>query len=340
VLRFLDYWGNDLVLPLTSFAYDTGAFLSNYGLTSVSGITLIGGTTPTVTAPTAGFIFQFYDGSNTVYLYIPTITSSSTRTLYDTYYIDLTTSGAPSNSIGNLNLGGAALSAFNFIDGTNYNQFYSVAYSAGARSTLLVSSFYYGVSSSLASQTTTMGSLWTSLTNIDWSTAAMATGTKLCYAATFTTGNFQTHMRESYPLWFIWFGIFFFWLFYLLSESTTMEVYDKHYEDNRMTCWNLYSLYHLAHEQFFTRLSRETVLLVQWSIQAVFIASIIGNNYGTGPSIIIWSAVIAYVATIPFPFIIGALVFQKIYKKLLHKYEMMKNMKGLFTKEAIEPFEK
>ncbi len=55
---------------------------------------------------------------------------------------------------------------------------------------------------------------------------------------------------------------------------------------------------------------------------------------------IIWSAVIAFVATIPIPFILGGIFFKKIEEKNLIKYENMKLMKGTTDKTLLEPYEK
>lgn len=150
--------------------------------------------------------------------------------------------------------------------------------------------------------------------------------------------QFQTHLRESVPLWFIWFGVFIFWLVYLCADSTNSNVYDNEYEDNRWTCTAIYSIAYLAHEECFTRLSRLTMVLVNWTVQGVFIASIYGNQFLDAP-MIIWTAVIAFVATIPIPFFTGYLIHRKIYEKNLMKYDHMKAMKGMFDKSKIEPHE-
>ncbi len=139
-------------------------------------------------------------------------------------------------------------------------------------------------------------------------------------------------------MWFIWFFILFFWLYYLISDSTNLKIYDKHFENNKWTCISWYSLFHLAHEEYFTRLSRSTVLLINWTLQGVFIACIYGNQL-LGSPMIIWTAVIAFVATILFPFIWGELIFKKIYNSNETKFENMKLMKGTIDKEKIEPFE-
>jgi hypothetical protein len=79
-------------------------------------------------------------------------------------------------------------------------------------------------------------------------------------------------------------------------------------------------------------------LLINWTLQGVFIASILGNQL-LGPPMIIWTAVVAFVATIPFPFVWGQLIFKKIYNTNEIKFENMKLMKGTIDKEKIEPFE-
>lgn len=67
-----------------------------------------------------------------------------------------------------------------------------------------------------------------------------------------------------------------------------------------------------------------TVVLTQLSLQGLFIAAIIYSQYTTGPAIVIWSAVIAWLATIIFPFIWGSLFHKKIYQRCRHKYDTMK----------------
>jgi len=71
----------------------------------------------------------------------------------------------------------------------------------------------------------------------------------------------------------------------------------------------------------------------------VFIASIIQTQYTTGPAIIIWSAVIAWIATIIFPFVWGNLFHVKIYEKFVEKYENKKKIKNTPDKEKVKPFE-
>jgi hypothetical protein len=130
------------------------------------------------------------------------------------------------------------------------------------------------------------------------------------------------------PLWFAWFWIFIYWLFYLIADHTNVKVYDPYYENNRWTCVSFYSLANLAHEECFTRLSRVTVILINWTVQGVIIACIYGNQF-LGAPMIIWTAVIAFVATLPVPFLWGCLIHSKIYEKNLVKYENMKAMKGV-----------
>ena len=58
---------------------------------------------------------------------------------------------------------------------------------------------------------------------------------------------------------------------------------------------------------------------MQWSIQGVFIASIFAAQHTTGASIIIWSAAIAWAATLIFPFLWGSIFHSNIYEKHLAK---------------------
>ena len=37
-------------------------------------------------------------------------------------------------------------------------------------------------------------------------------------------------MRESVPLWTAWFAIFFYWMYYLLTDTHPVENYDKKFE--------------------------------------------------------------------------------------------------------------
>jgi hypothetical protein len=59
--------------------------------------------------------------------------------------------------------------------------------------------------------------------------------------------------------------------------------------------------------------------MIQWTIQGVFIAAIISQQYFTGPAVIIWSAVIAWAATFILPFLWGNIFHVKIYEKHLEK---------------------
>ena len=69
-----------------------------------------------------------------------------------------------------------------------------------------------------------------------------------------------------------------------------------------------------------------TVILLQWTIQGVFIAAIISGAYTTGPAVMIWSAIIAEIITAVFPFIWGNVFLHKIYKRTLLKYLTKKKM--------------
>lgn len=50
---------------------------------------------------------------------------------------------------------------------------------------------------------------------------------------------------------------------------------------------------------------------------------------------IIWTAVVAFVATIPFPFIFGAIFHRNIYENFQIKYENIRSMIGIIDREKL-----
>lgn len=81
----------------------------------------------------AALILQFGDASNTVYVYIPVVTTLD-NTNTDITVVDSFTSFAV----------GSSLSALNFLDQTIYNQWYTVV---SGTNTVLISNFIYKVAS-------------------------------------------------------------------------------------------------------------------------------------------------------------------------------------------------
>jgi hypothetical protein len=66
----------------------------------------------------------------------------------------------------------------------------------------------------------------------------------------------------------------FYWLYYLLADSESHACYDKHFEENKMTCWSFYSLHYLGHVEYFSRLSRVSLLFFVFSFQALVLAAL------------------------------------------------------------------
>lgn len=233
---FLDRFGNDLNLTLSQFAFETLGLIS-----FVSGYS---------TTLTAAALFQFVNstGTESVYVYVPFVTGkpASSNTFVD--LVDLTTAGSqiqlPSNTLQNLNVN-SPLSAFNFFDNTDFNQWYT---SVSGTNTVLVSKFVYNINSISGASGSNSSGLTTPFLAIPWNSTISSTGDKLCYAS-LSTGNFQTHVREIVALWFVWWGILIYWLIYLISDATNRNIYNKDkYLDNAWTCWSMYSITHLAHE--------------------------------------------------------------------------------------------
>ena len=139
------------------------------------------------TNPTSAVVilFQTSSGTNSIYLYIPFTTTASTT---NANLVDLTSTAAPTNTLSTWD-GAGALSAFNFFDMTDYNQWYSIT---SGTSTVLISKFIYRVASdanalgSANAQPAPASALTASLSA--FTTAASTTGNKLCYAST-SNGN-------------------------------------------------------------------------------------------------------------------------------------------------------
>ena len=89
-----------------------------------------------------------------------------------------------------------------------------------------------------------------------------------------------------------------------------------------MTCWGFYSVHYLAHDDFFTRLSRLSQMLFNFSFQAMVLAAIystLGDDREPRKDneIIIWSALIALGVSLPIPFITGGTFLRSIYLRTL-----------------------
>jgi hypothetical protein len=127
-------------------------------------------------------------------------------------------------------------------------------------------------------------------------------------------------------------------VYYLWSEAETHEVYDKKFEDNKMTCWSFYSMRYLAHTQFFSVLTRESLMFFNYSFQALVLSALystLGQKVQpyTHYEIIIWSAGIALVASLPIPYILGGVFLRRIYTATLAKFKIVRKTKGVLNKK-------
>jgi len=183
-MKFLDVYGTDLDLTLTNFALttDNNALVTGYNIPATSGISI-----------SAAYVFQFTSGVSNVsnvYLWIPVTTSPvpTTYSLSSPDVVDLISGLAPSNSLANFN-DGSSLSAFNFFDLTDYNQWYTTVFMN--QNTLLVSKFIYRVSTMpTPTSSSTSGTAGYNLNQLIPPAFQSATyGNKLCYASTETTQN-------------------------------------------------------------------------------------------------------------------------------------------------------
>jgi hypothetical protein len=90
----------------------------------------------------------------------------------------------------------------------------------------------------------------------------------------------------------------------------------------------------LGHEDYFTKLSRTTLMLITFSWHGCILAVLYHNiTHGQGPVMILWAALIAVGTSMPFNYVLGAIFMRKIYQLTLHKYDTLKQMKGVFNKK-------
>lgn len=75
-------------------------------------------------------------------------------------------------------------------------------------------------------------------------------------------------------------------------------------------------------------------MLITFSWEALVVALLYSNvTYGQPPIIILWTAAIAMVTALPFPYVLGYLFLNKIYQRSLQKFEAMKKLHGHFNKK-------
>lgn len=83
-------------------------------------------------------------------------------------------------------------------------------------------------------------------------------------------------------------------------------------------------------------------MLITFSWQALCIAilySYVGALYNDAK--IFWFGLIGFITSMPFPFVLGYLFLHQIYKVTLHKFDVLKKMKGMFNKkDGLEGYER
>jgi hypothetical protein len=138
--------------------------------------------------------------------------------------------------------------------------------------------------------------------------------------------------------WACLLSVFIYWVYYLWSEAETHEVYDKKFEENKWTCWGCYSMHYLANTQFFSVLTRESLMFFNYSFQAMILSALYSTLGEKVPpythfEIIVWAAAIAFGASLPVPYILGGVFLQKIYTASLEKFKIVRKTKGLLNKK-------
>ena len=159
---------------------DSYLFSSNVAFTGF----VTGYSTPMPVA-TAAYVMKFTSGLNTVYLLIPVTATIPTAASYSEAVLDLRVGqpNVPYNAIYDFSVTSSNFNAFNILDLTDYNLFYTATVGSN---TLLVSNFVFIISSIAgATNTATFGDI----TTLNWDGAVPSTGDELCHAAQATTGN-------------------------------------------------------------------------------------------------------------------------------------------------------
>lgn len=113
-----------------------------------------------------------------------------------------------------------------------------------------------------------------------------------------------------------------------------------------MTSWGLYSLHHLGNLEYFSRLSRVSLLYFVFSFQAMVLAALystLGDNKTpyTNYEMIIWTAAIALGASLPIPYLLGGIFLRGIYDTTLQKFRVIRKSRGTMIgkNEQAEIFE-
>lgn len=220
----MDINGNDLALTLTN-AYavtNAGVTVTGWGFN-----------------PEYYYIFEFATSGNAnkVLVLVPTVLSTTANIANNPIVFDV----SRLSDLGALQGSSATtlkLNVFNYLNNMDYNKFYHVT-DAAKTTTVLLSPTVLKLAGTLTTPLPTSPIAFTP----DYSNS----GNLLCYASNETSGLFQTHLRENWPLWTCILAVFFYWLYYLLADAETHSIYDKKYDENKWTCWGFYSLHNLAH---------------------------------------------------------------------------------------------
>ena len=175
------------------------------------------------------------------------------------------------------------------------------------------------------------------MTTFTYTANQAKTGNKLCYGSQNNDGVFQTHMRESYPLWVAWFSALLFWVSILFGEANTISVYDKYFENNRWTSWELYSLWHLAHEEFFPRMMRSTAFLASFNVICLTSACLYGllGAPDLFPLTILFFGVAGMGSAFTYSFVSGFFL-TGVSKWSYNKFNTQRKIKMLNDKEGSE----
>lgn len=128
-------------------------------------------------------------------------------------------------------------------------------------------------------------------------------------------------MKRNAALWYFLCASLLVWLFVLIGDDVTPAIFEFKFKNNKWTCWSLYSLYFLGHDEFFTRMSRASLMLLQIFWQGLVITLVYCFGFeNIEISLIIWAALLGWVLALPVPFLMGKIFLQPIYQQKIQKY--------------------
>jgi hypothetical protein len=133
-------------------------------------------------------------------------------------------------------------------------------------------------------------------------------------------------------LWFIF--TFCFWIYTAVIDKEGPETEDPAFEDNPLTGWSLYSLYHLGNPIFFNKFHRLVLFYLTVSFLAFFVACVShANIYDLNQATILWYGLVSVGLTF-FPMYCFGIVHRYINELTIQYFMQKEKMLGKLRLET------